>query len=244
MKKSLAIWSPRPDAQEVVRLSDDISIYPLPVMTVTTLPLNVGQQQAFHSADTCLFTSYNAVTALASSINVGEWSGKQVLAIGRRTAMALNNVGINVDLVANPPFTSESLLAMPAFQAMSINHVVLCCGRGGRRLLTSHLSQRAKKFERIECYQRNKTKLTAKVMVEFTAEHQINGVIISSCEIADAVIENLSRAQVNYQHWTAFVFSQRIAEHIKSQGFSEVIVAPQSEQQSLNQAVVAWWEIR
>lgn len=242
--KKLAIWSPRPDAQKHFQLSEAICIYGLPAIQIAPLKLTGSQRLAVVEADTYLFTSYNAVDQLFLQIPFSQLKDRQLIAIGIRTAKALESYGLSVTLIADPPFTSESLLAMPAFSHLSMQNVVLCCGRGGRPLLQQALSRKAEKFKRIECYRRNKAKLSTKVMIEFIKTHRIAGVIISSCEIADAVVANLAQTSSDYWHWPVFVFSQRIADYAKSLGFKEIIVAPQSDQQSVNQAILAWWEIR
>lgn len=242
--EKLAIWSPRPDAKRCFQLSETVYIYGLPAIKIVPLPLTVLQKQAVIEADTYLFTSYNAVEQLLLQVPVTHLMDRQLIAIGIRTAKALESHGLSVTLVADPPFTSESLLAMPAFSDLSMQNVVLCCGRGGRQLLQQALSQKAEKFKRIECYRRNKAELSSEVMIEFIRTHRIASIIISSCEIAEAVAASLAQTRFDYWHWPVFVFSQRIADYANSLGFKEVIVAPQSDQQSVNQVILAWWEIR
>lgn len=244
MNRSLTIWSPRPDAKDVVRLSDNVVIYPLPVMTIETLPLETEKKLWLEQADSCLFVSHNAVSQLLKQISPKLLQQKTHIAIGERTAKTLRSYQLVVAAVAKPPFTSESLLNTVEFSALNIEQVALCCGTGGRTVIQAGLTACGKKVERIECYQRNKAKLPRQVMVEFTNGHQINAVIMSSCRIADAVVANLSRACIDFRQWVAFTFSERIAMYVRSLGFSRVVVVPISNQQSLNQAIIEWWEIK
>lgn len=244
MKKSLAVWSPRPDARDRVVLSDSVTVYGLPVVSIEALPLNDEQKAWVATADTCIFISHNAVTQLLQQIPIHVLQGKNHIAIGERTAKTLRNQQLSVACVAKPPFTSEALLATESFTQLNSQQIALCCGVGGRAVLQTALTANDKKVKRIASYYRNKAKLPRKVMVEFTSEYRINAVIMSSCDIADAVVMNLSQANIDFRHWTAFAFSERIAEHIRSLGFLQVIVAPASDQQSLNQAIQKWWEIK
>lgn len=238
MKKSLAVWSPRPDAKGRVLLSDKVAIYGLPAITITARVLEQDDIAWVKNADTCLFVSHNAVSQLLSQLPTDSLRQQQHIAIGKRTAAALHAHELTVSSVANPPFTSEALLATPEFQALTIRQLALCCGVGGRTVLQKTLTEQGITVKRIECYQRNKAKLTAQNMVEFTRERQINAVLLSSCGIADAVVESLSQACIAFQSWTVFAFSERIAEYAQSLGFSDVIVVPTTNQQLLNQAIL------
>lgn len=238
--KTLAIWSPRPDAQLIEPISPTISLYGLPVITIHEIAFDAA---SLRSADGVIFVSHYAVKHALSRLIPADFSNKTVIAIGQRTARALAALGLSVDVTAPPPFTSEALLADADFQCLPCHHFVIICGRGGRQLIQQRLCESGKTVQQIACYQRDKTNLSPQVMVKFLDERAIGGMLLSSGEIAEAVAEQLTQVKRwQFFHLPAFAFSERIAQRAQLLGFTNVIVAAQASQHNLNQRIINWWE--
>ena len=106
--------------------------------------------------DIAIFTSANAVDAVAEALGSAHpWPERTVLAaVGRATANALTRHGLPVTLVAPPPFSSESLLSLPALQRVAGKRVVILRGQQGRALLGDTLRQRGAEVSHVESYRR------------------------------------------------------------------------------------------
>lgn len=244
--KTLSVWLPRPDAKEKTALSDSVVLHGLPVMTIEGLPLSEQAIASYLQADTLFFVSQHAVQCFFSQLSAANRhpiQHKQIIAIGEKTQQALLQQGIQVTVVARPPFTSESLLNNRDFLQLVTAHIAIVCAEGGRTVLSDFWQDIGKKVTRIVCYRRNKAKLSQQVMVEFLNKHSIRAISISSCEIADAVLMNLKLSgQCDFWQWSVFAFSQRIADYLAVLGFQRIIVAKAANQQSLNQSILTWWE--
>lgn len=242
MTKTLNIWSPRPDAEPLERLTPNLTVYGLPLISITPRRLTDQDIARLVTADRLIFTSRYAVLHSVSQLSQHAFSGKILIAIGERTAQTLAECGLTADLTAPPPFTSESLLADPRFQAQSVQQSALVCGVGGRRHLQEQLGTEGKVIHRIECYQRDKANVSPQVMVEFMRKYAIGGVIVSSCEIADAITEQLTTLGTSYgDTWVFFAFSERIGKRLR-QRYQQVFVAESANQHALNQLMINWWE--
>ncbi len=236
----LAVWSPRPDAPPVIELSESVCLYGLPVIAIVPRTLSVTEQALLSHTD-----SANAVKTLLWQINIKELLHKQIIAIGRQTAQALQQAGLSVHFIAPPPFTSEALLADNDFWQLPTRHIGLVCAAGGRTLLADSLRQNNKEISQIICYHRNPCPLSGKVMVKFIHAHKINAILISSCAIATAVAKILRSAAISdYSNWVVFALSHRIEKHLKKLGFSQIIVSPVANQQALNETMLTWWRNR
>lgn len=243
MMKTLTIWSPRPDAEVATKLNESITIYGLPLMTISQRVLSDVDKQAVEKAEVLIFTSRYAVKHAVAQLPRPYLQQCRRVAIGRRTAAVLSANDLAPEVTAPPPFTSESLLDDTAFQALCDKRVALVCGAGGRKHLTRQLRQTGQSVKRIECYQRYKANVSPPVMLEFLNKYAIGGVIVSSCEIADAVASALALIDTQYtSHLTFFAFSKRIRERLDRQALQPTLVAPSADQQRLNQYIINWWE--
>lgn len=239
--EKLAVWSPRPDARPVEVLSSAVTIYGLPMLAIVPLSLNNTEKQAVDSAQALFYVSQHAVHSLLSQFHSDALMDKMHIAIGEKTAAALINAGLSPTLVARPPYNSEALLADKDFQRLPFSALAIICGQSGRQLLGQTLQQQGKKVSRIVSYRRDKCHVAPQDMVEFTRSHSINALMLTSCEVADAVAEQLQRGgMADYWHCPTFALSRRIADYATDLGFTQVIAAPHADQKTLYKNMMAW----
>lgn len=239
--KKLSVWSPRPDALPIETLSPCVTLYGLPMLTITPLQLDKPQIQAVLSADALFYVSQYAVTALFEQVAVSALKDKIHIAIGEKTAKTLINHEIYPTLTAKPPFNSEALLTDRDFQALSFSSLALVSGQSGRQLLEKNLRQQGKKVMRIITYQRDKCHVNSQTMVKFLHDYAINAVLLTSCEVVDAVATQLQRGgNHDFYRLPAFALSQRIADYAKLLGFTQVIVADYANRSALYDKMSAW----
>lgn len=238
--KKLAIWSPRPDAKAIETISPTITLYGLPIIHITPKVIDAAE---LASAEALIFVSHHAVKHLCSQITTETLSTKTLIAIGERTAKALNEQGLTVQLTAPPPYNSEALLNCVDFQNLSANHFAIICGSRGRSALKTGLKKRKKIVTRIECYQRDKANLLPQHMIQFIDRRAIGGIILSSGEISEAVATALIRANLRQAfELPAFTLSTRIALRAEQLGFRHIHTAAQANQHFLYQRIIHWWE--
>ncbi|MGY0398836.1 MAG: uroporphyrinogen-III synthase [Ostreibacterium sp.] len=238
---TLAIWSPRPEAETYFQLSPQVVIYGLPIMQITPLLLSDKEKQHIFLADVFIFISQQAAKNFLKQTSAHYLKIKIIIAIGKKTANALGTYGLSPNIIAPSPFTSEALLSNKAFLNIPLKTFALIGGKGGRTLLQDELSNRGRKVYRIECYQRDKSDVTPKIMLEFIDNYNINAGLLSSCEMADMVADIfIPCARHDWWKLPMFVLSKRIATHTKQLGFTNTIVAKAACRETLHETILAW----
>lgn len=117
-----------------------------------------------HHIHIAIFTSANAVTGLqqAGQKYPSLWHQFQlqlqltpitVIAIGTGTAHALKLANLPVHFTPSQQ-NSEGLLALPCLQAVTMQNIVIFCGKNPRSLLKNVLCERRAQVTEIFCYQR------------------------------------------------------------------------------------------
>jgi uroporphyrinogen-III synthase len=173
-----------------------------------------------------LFISANAVTFGAALLDAGQ---QQVLAsltlgaIGKKTAQALNALGLAVHWVPASGFTSEDFLALPAVQDLTGRHILIFRGEGGRELLAEALRGRGATVEYADVYQRICPQTSPTVLKQHHERQQLDIIAITSSE----GIGNLL-ALVGSSDWIKtiplLIGSQRMVETARQAGFTGVLV--------------------
>ena len=106
--------------------------------------------------DLAVFISINAVNyGLDFILQQRAWpEGILIAAVGPTSNVAVEQHGLQVDLVPEHEFSSEGLLALDALQNMRGKRVVIFRGNGGRKTLCDTLMARGADVEYVEVYQR------------------------------------------------------------------------------------------
>jgi len=102
--------------------------------------------------DMAIFISANAVEQGLGRVE--RKPGTRMVAIGRATARALENAGVKVAIEPPSPYTTETLLALPAMAHVEGLDVLIVRGEGGRERLRQVLEQRGARVRYLECYRR------------------------------------------------------------------------------------------
>ena len=125
----------------------------LPVADVGSLAAHIDALQQY---DLAVFVSINAVkSALKAILDRRAWPAQtRIASVGARSAEALSEFGLSVDLLPEHQFNSEALLALAALQDMRGRQVVIFRGNGGREHLRDTLLQRGATVDYVEVYRR------------------------------------------------------------------------------------------
>jgi uroporphyrinogen-III synthase len=105
--------------------------------------------------DLAIFVSANAVQHTLTALAPRAWPGRvEIAAVGAATARALESRGLRVAHCPGAGFTSEALLALPAFRDMTGRRVLILRGDGGREHLRDSLIARGARVDYLEVYRR------------------------------------------------------------------------------------------
>lgn len=107
-------------------------------------------RHAVFVSPTCVAMAWPAIR-----VRHGGWpAGVSAAAVGQATARALAEVGVTGTRVAADGSDSEHLLALPEFNQVAGQQVVIFRGEGGRELIADTLRQRGAEVTYAECYRR------------------------------------------------------------------------------------------
>ena len=198
--------------------------------------------------DIAIFISANAVIkAMDLILSQRDWpSHLQIAVVGARTAEALQEYGVTVDICPEEKFNSEALLALPEMCAIKNKKVVIFRGEGGRELLADTLRQRGADIEYAEVYRRGKPADTPGHaplnLADLLMTDKINIIVVTSNEGLRNLWELAGAAgQEMLTHMPLAVMSARIAAVAQELGVKyPVLVAPEANDEGLLAAIKAW----
>ncbi len=225
--------------------------------------------QRLDEFDIAIFISANAVIkAMDLVLPHRDWpSHLQIAVVGARTAEALQEYGLTVDICPEEKFNSEALLGLPEMQDMANKKIVIVRGEGGRELLADTLRQRGADIEYAEVYRRSKpadtlggsgvslrspcvdilpgggTALNLAVNFEsLLAAGKINIIVVTSNEGLRNLWEMAGSAgQEVLMHMPLAVISPRIAIAAQELGVKcPAWIAPDANDEGLLAAIKAW----
>lgn len=190
--------------------------------------------------DWAIFTSTNAVSQALSSL--AQPLAAKHAAVGRATARALEQAGIDVD--ARPDnATSEGLLALPEFAHVAGRGILLVKGAGGRDLLPSELRVRGATVLELEVYRRvvvEPEPAAMSALRDVIASGRRTVVTATSAEILRALLEHVAATDVtNLRAQPLVVPGSRVAlEAMRQDWTGPVTHAATAEDEAMLAAVV------
>ncbi len=192
------------------------------------------------SFDWLIFVSANAVRF---AFDLEDWWPKghrpRVAAVGRGTADALRERGVEVDLTPKAQFNSESLLEAAEFRSCAGQHFLIVRGTGGRELLADTLRQRGAAVDYAEVYQRVAPADGAEVLLPAWRRGDVDAVVLSSKDALDNLATMLGGGGVDLlQNTPVAVIGERLAAHARALGCRRLDVATEASDEGLCDAVV------
>jgi uroporphyrinogen-III synthase len=159
-----------------------------PLLTIAPLQDFAAFDRAIEMLPSCnwiIFISTNAVQQAMPRIAMKFPELPRTLnfaAIGPATAQELTRYGIASILVPATQFDSESMLALPEFQDLKQQRVVIARGVGGRELLAETLRARGAEVIFAECYRRVNPQQSAGNLPELWQNGQLHAMVVTSSE--------------------------------------------------------------
>ena len=188
-------------------------------------------------ADLLIFVSANAVRRAFPLLPDVLPAGLAIAAVGRATARALEEVGLEPTLVPTQRFDSEGLLSLPGLQQMAGKRVLIVRGEGGRELLRQALEERGAEVAYAEVYRRRcASRSTANLAASW--DRLVQAVTVTSVEILDCLWNLLDASGRERLRLTPLVvLSERIAARASELGCNRVQVTEQAGDRAILQAL-------
>ena len=192
--------------------------------------------------DMLIFVSRNAVEFALPYLKSEDLP--TVAAIGKKTAAALEQANIPVEIVPTS-FDSEGLLAMSAMQNVAGKRILLVRGQAGREKLADTLLQRGAAVDYAEVYRRVKPIENKKRLQTLLLQKKLDTVTVASGDSLLNLIALSGEQKSALSNLPFIVMSERISRLAQQQSFAEtgnIHVAPEASDEGLVTALRQWHE--
>ncbi len=181
-----------------------------------------------------IFVSVSAVEFATKMVSINHWEYKKIIAVGRATKEALQQLGIS-NILCPEQENSEGLLALPMLNKnFNSEPITIVRGASGREHLAEQLTKQGAIVTYLESYQCVWRTFTEDISKQWFKQ-QINCIVVTSNAILEKLIqltivqqEHLE-AQELITYWRSqcvwVVASQRIANTAKQFGLTHVIIS-------------------
>jgi len=194
-----------------------------PLITIKNINLNFINKKNLNQADIIIFTSQNSVYSLSKEINIDSIKSKKIIAIGKSTKKVLNKMKINVDIVPENNYTSESLLEEIEKHRIIDKKIIIIKGVGGRSFLHEKLSEHNYLYNDVNIYER-RIPITFSSLTQNTLNN-ITHICITSVEILYNLEHICHMLSLEISKNIVFVAgNDRIAKEIVTKFFSYKIL--------------------
>ncbi len=239
---TLVVTRPRAQAARTASIlrNAGADIIEFPVLDIAPIEASLAPHD-LASASGVIFVSANAV---AYGVPVLRHAGDiapdiQIFAIGRATATALMDRGVQNVVSPQQSIDSEGLLALPQLRTVEGRHIILVKGQselGGRTLLEQTLTARGARVTVLECYRR------APIMPSLAARESLQDALMSdrvhgcfalSVETLDSLMNIFAIMHVSPQTRMGMVLlvsHSRVADAARARGFDKIAKVPLAEE--------------
>ncbi|HBV20481.1 MAG TPA: uroporphyrinogen-III synthase [Nitrosomonas sp.] len=180
--------------------------------------------------DLAVFVSPNAVHKAMQFIRACRSSHQllpartKIAAVGKGSADALKEYGVDQVIIPSERFDSEALLEHAALQHVSRKRVIIFRGNGGRPLLGDTLIQRGALLDYAECYYRGKPDVDPSELISNWSLGKVNAVIITSSEGLQNLFDIIGpHGQQLLEITPVFTAYERIARNARDAGLKKVV---------------------
>jgi len=177
-----------------------------------------------------IFVSPNAVNFGLTQIPADTRVQIKAVAVGKGTAKALRAAGCQNILTPETGADSEHLLALPEFEHLLGQRMLIVRGQGGRELIANSLRTRGAEVDYAECYRRICPDTDPAPLLAALMAKQIHASTVFSSETLDNLLGLLpSNAVEAIRELPLFVPHTRIAQHAQTKIFTRIIVTNPGE---------------
>jgi uroporphyrinogen-III synthase len=233
----IAITRPAHQAGKLIKKlqNNGANIIPFPLLEIIEPKSSTLVQQQLTNLehiDMAIFISPNAVEKGLGFVTKAQLQSLKIAAVGKKTALCLQNNGLSVDYFPAKYFNSEALLALDAIQQVKNKQIIIFKGEGGRNLLRDTLQQRGAKVTCSNVYARHCPADNIDLLKQHYFQHKLDIIVLSSGES----LQHLLRLADN-QKWISkvplLVGSQRIREKFQPLFAGKIWVAPDPSDETI-----------
>jgi len=239
-KLNVLITRPTKKAQTLSSLLNEqhITCVSQPLFDYQPLADNQISKSLLVNSDIIIFVSVAAVEFAHETFAVQNWRYKHIIAVGKATKKALQQLNIKTVLCPDQE-NSEGLLTLPLLNENLDNKTItIVRGDGGREHLARHLKESGANVNYLESYQRV-WRTFAKDISRQWFKQQINCIVVTS----NAILESLVKLIINEQskqlanYWKNqcvwLVASQRIGDKAKQLNLTHVMISNGASDQAI-----------
>lgn len=186
--RGILVTRPAHQAEPLCQLLEAAGAHALrfPVLTIQpmqnhqTLQAQLARLSDYAMA---IFISANAVEQAVALFPVQSWPAQvKIAAIGSATARTLATLGLSVASSPAAGFTSEALLALPEFQQLLGQRILILRGEGGREHLRDTLIARGAQVDYLEVYRRVRADTDPAPLITQWQAGAVDAVLLTSAE--------------------------------------------------------------
>jgi uroporphyrinogen-III synthase len=215
----------------------------VPTLEIVGVPASPSLRQKLSCGTEChlvVFVSRNAVVHANAITPLADLAMHSVIAPGRATAQALNDVGVNDVITPASGNDSESLLALPEMCGVSGKHILIVRGRGGREELHDKLLDRGARVNYVEVYDRRQPADCHENLCRALAVG-VDVICVSSGEAMENLLSSLpsGKAETVLQ-LPLFAPSPRVAGLARARGFKQPVIADTPDDLGTTTSLLQW----
>lgn len=232
MLEGKSFWITRPEgqAEKLKPVLEDAgaNVKLLPMLVIESVPVDAKIKSIvlnLDKYDLLFFISTNAATLGMELIN-NYWpqfpQALKIFAVGPTTADVISSYDLQAEFPVER-MSSEALLALESLSDVSGKKALIVRGVGGRELLATALKEKGVSVDYLELYQRVCPDYKAGKLAQLFRDTPPDGIIVSSSEALDNLVDLLARDKVALTALPLFVSSERIAGDASTSGFKKTI---------------------
>lgn len=190
-----------------------------------------------------VFISANAVNFALSAIDgkIDQFRKVRIAAIGRATATALQNAGLELDLLPENGSDSQALLAMPAMQAIAGQRMLIVRGMGGLESLGQELEKRGAIIDYLEVYKRVIPLADPGPVIDLLRDNLLDLITVTSGEALENLLTMLGEKNRNpVFNVPLVVVSDRIRHIAEDYGFKRIFVTDSPSDTAILTKITSW----
>lgn len=241
---AVLVTRPEPQAVALAQRLRDLGVRPFVFPAIDILPAVLSATELACIAELDRYQGVICISAAAAELGVRlcadrwpQWPLHQTwYAVGPASGKPLQGWALNLQIAAAGS-SSETLLALPALQAVEGQRFLIMRGNGGRETLAETLRSRGAQVDYLELYRRQPAQSDPAVLQHFLAETGVRVVSVTSGESLDHLLDQAVVIAPGLQQCPLVVVSGRLAEHARERGFNNVYIAAGASDDALVSAL-------
>ncbi len=184
--KWIVITRPSHQSENLKRKLESVGAKPILFPLIEIIPpadlgLLEKQLDNLQAYDLVVFVSANAVNYTFEKISPSVLQNVKVATTGKKTAGALEHLGIKIDFCPKEIFNSEALLSMPEFSDYCAGKkIAIIRGEGGRYFLRDELQKKGASVDYINTYQRACPKKDLDFLEQCAKQDELDIILLTS----------------------------------------------------------------